>query len=382
MADRQEQFDRIVASLYEAMLDDSLWPSAAALIDEAVGMRGNHLVVAEGPNFLFQQLTYRGERREELERWFAEYAAARDPRIPRIYGLPHGRLIPVRAMYTEKELKTSFGFNELLVRGEAQSGLNVRMDGAGLTIAWVMANPYETPAQGWSSDQLAMLAGLLPHIRQFVRVRQVVADAEAMVATLGDLLDNAVLGVVQLDRQGAIVAANAVADEIVRRGDGLQARDRQLFARLNSDNTRLQALFSCALPRYGGWGLSGSMAIHRMSGAPYALHVCPVESRDASLGALGLAKVAAVVLIVDPEARPRLDPQRVASVLGLTRAEAKVAAALAEGYSVRDIAAAIHRAESTVRWNIKRIHAKLGVTRQADLVRMVLSAAGSVLAGR
>ena len=47
-ADRQEQFDRILAFLYEVVLDDSLWSSAAVLIDEAVGIRNNQLVVAEG----------------------------------------------------------------------------------------------------------------------------------------------------------------------------------------------------------------------------------------------------------------------------------------------------------------------------------------------
>ena len=35
---RQDQFDRIVAALHDAALDDTLWPSAAGLIDEAVGM--------------------------------------------------------------------------------------------------------------------------------------------------------------------------------------------------------------------------------------------------------------------------------------------------------------------------------------------------------
>ncbi len=62
-----------------------------------------------------------------------------------------------------------------------------------------------------------------------------------------------------------------------------------------------------------------------------------------------LPTVAAVVLIVDPAARPSFDSERVSIVLGLTPAEGRVAAALAGGASVRDIAATIHRAESTVR---------------------------------
>lgn len=77
---------------------------------------------------------------------------------------------------------------------------------------------------------------------------------------------------------------------------------------------------------------------------------------------------------VDPEAYPSIDPERVAETLGLTHAESRVAAALAEGATIREIAAATHRAESTVRELVKRIHVKLGISRRANLVRRVLSA--------
>ena len=45
----QDAFERIMASLYDAMLDDQRWPTVSALIDEACGLTGNSLMVAEGP---------------------------------------------------------------------------------------------------------------------------------------------------------------------------------------------------------------------------------------------------------------------------------------------------------------------------------------------
>ncbi len=41
--------ERILASLYDAMLDDTHWPATSALIDEACGIAGNALMVGEGP---------------------------------------------------------------------------------------------------------------------------------------------------------------------------------------------------------------------------------------------------------------------------------------------------------------------------------------------
>ena len=45
----QDAYERILASLYDAMLDDTHWPATSALIDEACGLTGNALLVAEGP---------------------------------------------------------------------------------------------------------------------------------------------------------------------------------------------------------------------------------------------------------------------------------------------------------------------------------------------
>ena len=50
-----------------------------------------------------------------------------------------------------------------------------------------------------------------------------------------------------------------------------------------------------------------------------------------------------------------------------------MAALLAEGMNIRQIAAATGRGENTIRTHLKHMFAKLGVSRQADLMRLVLS---------
>ncbi len=68
----QDAFERILASLYDARMEDTRWPATSALIDEACGLTGNALLVGEGPKndirVLFVGLYYRGQRRTDLER--------------------------------------------------------------------------------------------------------------------------------------------------------------------------------------------------------------------------------------------------------------------------------------------------------------------------
>ena len=67
----------------------------------------------------------------------------------------------------------------------------------------------------------------------------------------------------------------------------------------------------------------------------------------------------------------------VAAAFGLTRMESRVAVMLAKGKTVCRVAAVTGRGENTIRSHVQHIFAKLGVSRQADLVRLVLALGGA-----
>ena len=97
---------------------------------------------------------------------------------------------------------------------------------------------------------------------------------------------------------------------------------------------------------------------------------CPVGNAQADFGG---QRVAALVLVVDPASRPRIDPAWLAAALDLTPAEGRAAALLAEGRSVREIAASTAHQESYVRALLKQVYKKQGVPGQVALVQRVLA---------
>ena len=371
---RQDVYERILTSLYDAMLDDTHWPATSALIDEACGITSNCLLVGEGPPDDLRVLTvglyYRGQRHEDLEREYLEVYHPIDERIPRFRQLPDSHLVHVKDLYTAEELKTSPTYNEILLRSQYQNGLNVRLDGPDTShISWGLGDPVAS--DGWGSSEIAAIKRLLPHIRQFIRVRQALVRAEAHETTVTALLDNPRIGVLHLDRRGQIIAVNDRARSILRHGDGLSARDGVLLgARKAADRLRLEGLVAAALPVGGAIAVSGSMLLGRSSGLPpFVVHVKPVAVPQPDYGA---RHAAALVLIVEPGSQHRIDPGLVARTLGLTPMESRVAAGLAEGRSVDEMAGAMGNTKHAVYWHLQRIYRKLSISRQAELVRLVL----------
>ena len=374
----QETFERILASMHEAALDDTRWSSTSALIDDALGVHGNCLAFADLNSskelqFLFVGIFFRGQRHHELEREYIEDFYTLDERVPRFGKVPDSKLHHITDLFTEEELKKSLVYNDFSNRMHARNSINLRLDGPeGLSFCWGINDPVD--GGGWSSARLDSIRRLLPHIRQYMRVRQALGSAGALGASLTEMLDTTGAGIIQLDRHGRIVEMNDLARDLLRTGDGLFDARGSLFARRPEDNAKLQGVLDRALPPFGTQGVGGLTVVRRASALPLAVHVNPVDRQETDYG---VWPVAALVLVVDPVSRYRINPAMAEAVLGLTKMESQVAVLLAEGRSVSQIAAAFGRKESTIRWHVKQMSSKLGLTRQVDLVRLVLSLPGA-----
>ena len=370
---RQDLFESILASLHAGVLDDALWPETSGLIDEMCGVKGNHLVLGDGMthddiDIFFARFCYRGKRHAALEREYFGVWHALDERLPRIRTLPDSELAPVSSLFSEDEMKTSVLYNELMPRTDARNSLSVRLDGPdGSRIVWTIADPDD--GDGWSSERVGTIRRLLPHVRQFVRVRQALVDAWTRSGAAIELLDNVRVGVIQLDRRGRVTAANDRACTLLRRGDGLSDAGGRLRTSLSNEDATLRELLARALPFAGGPGASGSMLISRPKGrSRLALHVSPMPDAE---GVFERGGAGALVLVVNPADRAGIDPERVREALGLTPAESRIAVLLAQGKSIDAVAAETGRQPTTVKWHLRHIYDKCGLTRRIELAELV-----------
>ena len=368
---QQDSYDLALAALNEAAFDDTCWPEASKRMDEACGATGNIVVIGDevatgDVEISLARICFRGQRSAYWEGRYFGRLYAMDERIPRLRQLPPGELVDIRSLYTARERKESIVYNEM-VRAQTQHGLNMRLalpDGAKIT--WQIANP--AGGDDWVSDQLRMIEALKPHLLQFARVRRALVQADALGRSMDAVLENKRVGILQLDRSGRIVAANDTALAHLRSRQVLHDEDGLLHAASTTDDKKLRCLVAGALGRSGGFAAGGSIVLQRSHATtPFMVHVTPIASSGSDCG----AHVAALALLVDTGQRARVDPCLLTGVLGLTPAEAEVAALLAAGLTPQQASATSGRGEGTIRWHLHRIFGKLGIERQAHLVQLV-----------
>jgi len=376
----QDQYNAVVRMMAEAELDEASWPEASRRIDVGGGLVGSHLCVLRGESpdnaeFLFGRLYKRGEAHPELERTYVENYMAIDERLPRYFEMPDGVFSHVNALVPESVRRQSATYNEFLTPTGGGNSVIVHLAGPeGLHIAWSLVRDGQP--EDWSTDQIEWIRGLLPHVRHFVLVRRMLASADGIrVRSLLDLQLGGRVGAILLDRWGRIQDANDRARDMLRAKDGLGDHGGFLFPSRKADTSRLRRLLARVLPGADGEAEGGSMGIHRRSAPPLALYATPMSGAFSDFGP---GSVAALIMVADPLDKLEVDETQFPALLGLTPMQSRVAAFLTSGDTVQSISATLHLSPETVRWHIKQILGRLGLSRQADIIRLVLSTPGAL----
>jgi DNA-binding CsgD family transcriptional regulator len=169
-----------------------------------------------------------------------------------------------------------------------------------------------------------------------------------------------------LDGAGLVVMANSRAEQ--RAAQDLKLVHSRLRAADAASDRRLQALIAEAVaPRVAGTAPPEPIFIARREGRPIMVEALPATGpmRDV------FRRIAALVVITDLNARAKPADALIREAFGLTKAEGRLAAALAAGEDLRNAADCLGVAYETARVQLKAIFGKMQVSRQAELAAVL-----------
>jgi DNA-binding CsgD family transcriptional regulator len=218
-------------------------------------------------------------------------------------------------------------------------------------------------------EDKARLANLVPHIKQALTLAAQATRNEAEREIYEEGLDGLNIGVVVLDERGQLLRANPVACRLLTGGDGLRRSGRELEACTPSETRELRRLLSDATAESGG---VAAMSLSRPSGrrklAAVVRRIPMVEESE------GKARPACAIFLRDPDAPARPAHDMARQLFDFTPAEANFAVELVNGLSLDEAAIKLGIRRNTARAHLRSIFMKADVTRQSELIRVLLNA--------
>jgi DNA-binding CsgD family transcriptional regulator/PAS domain-containing protein len=213
---------------------------------------------------------------------------------------------------------------------------------------------------------------IAPHVRRSVLVGRLIDLKAAETATYADVLDSISAGVFLVDAGARIIHANIAGQVMLEAGDFLRAVDGRLAASDSETNKTLRGTIAAADSRDEAIGIKGiAVPLTARAGERYVAQVLPLASSKPQRASIIPSAVAILFVHKTALQAPSL-PEAIVKSYGLTPAELRVLLAIVELGGVPEVARALGLASSTVRTHVLRLYKKTGAGREADLVKLVV----------
>ncbi|HWE48920.1 MAG TPA: hypothetical protein VG273_03985 [Bryobacteraceae bacterium] len=357
--------DPLLDVLYEACGDESLWTeffSAAARAFDApiVGLIAQSR--AEGRYAVAGGFGVD----EKASRLYNEYWAGKDPWYLALKERQATEWIGRGTdLLPQRQFESTEYYNDYHKRWAStlfQCGIVYLKAGATM----VLTLQRERNRGDFVEDEIRSLQELFPHLRRALSIHRNVLDLKQTVSVTGSLADVLDIGVLGVDHGLMIKFANSVAESMLKSADLLTTRDGRL-ATCDSDSTdalarAVRAALGCAPATPAGASL-------RIRNRDRTLHLTVLPTAPSRT--ILMESSTALVMISDPEAAPATRERILGQLFQLTPAEIRVAMLLVGGMEPNEIAEKSRTTSSTVRFQLKVIYRKTGVSRQSQLVRLI-----------
>lgn len=357
----QEAFDRLVRTIYSSAIGTQDWESLLQLLRCGFGGSDAALLAWDAAAARPRLCATRAEPAAEYMRHWDGLNILKDPGIR----LPAGTVTPDAALRPREELERSDYYNGFLLPYDMAHLLVMKLCSSvhGDTVVNVTRS---FGGGDFPPSAFRLARRLIPHfqcaVAQAGRLQWSSLNAGCI-----DLLP---IAVIMLDRGRRPIHVNPAAAALLARQDGLEIGAQGLAAGRLEDTRRLAAVVAAAVA-----GRGGALRVPRPSGKrAFAVLASPL---DVTFDWLHRPQPAAMLSIVDPQAKAVPHARQLRELYGLTASEAALALRIARGDELREAAAALGITVLSARQYLGRVFRKTGTSRQHDLAGLLAGLGGA-----
>ncbi|MCC6075436.1 helix-turn-helix transcriptional regulator [Pseudomonas sp. GCM10022188] len=362
------EYDRLVASLYDAALDSRLWNIPMEHLRELFQANYVTLILRIPDQSDAGLMIVAGNIEGEGKVTYLTYPHSSTPFINQ----PADKVFTVDDLMSEKDWRASSYFQHWCCPKDVfhVMGVDIATPDSG-KLRFRITRPESAPA--FSARDRALCELILPHLRRALNMHNQLDRSQSMGTLYSQAISRLSVATIVLDESGRVLQHNPIAQELLTSADGLKLVAGRLEASYPSDNRELQRLVRGAFARQGKESppIAEAVSITRPSGQVSLVVV--VESVPSLEWAESKGQPAVVVYIRDAVGKSLASTAVPKQLFNLTPAETALSLELANGLSLEEAAEKLNIRRNTARAHLRAIFSKTGVRRQTELVRVMLN---------
>ena len=236
----------------------------------------------------------------------------------------------------------------------------------------------DTSLGSYGELEKSIVARMSNHIVRAVNIYQDQLNRSSHFNIYTSTAEQLPLGIIALNDKGRIINGNTTADLILGKSDCLIRDGQQIVLFDSEDGKQLNQLIQSVITKtlYGSEMEQESMRVKRKFDGGY-IYVL-VRSLQNHTGVSGSQVPKIAVYLSEDETVYAPPVKLLRQLFGLTKAEALLVLHMVRGLSLGDACIELGRSHNTGRSQLSSIFSKVGVNKQAELVRTVYNSVASL----
>lgn len=230
--------------------------------------------------------------------------------------------------------------------------------------------------KNFDEHELAAMRVLLPHLERAFQLYASLLDTGLESKVMAAAVNRIARNLIVTNRELELVFANQAARELLAANAGLSVDKHGCLKAATAADTKVLAARVAQICELDGDSPGEAIRLNRRGERlPLEVLIAPFENDDFRTFT---EHPLALMFVTDPEQTAEAGDGVLMQMYGMTPAEARFAALLAEHDDMRTVCSLLGIQESTGRTHLKRVYSKTGTNRQSALVKLILGGPASI----
>jgi DNA-binding CsgD family transcriptional regulator len=368
-----DELSALIGGIYAAAMDGAGWSGFLQRLSRSLGIEAASFVISD-PRIGHSSVTA-PDADPAVIAAYTRHWWEHDPTALATNTVAPGVVTTLEYTGRERFLKSAY-YNEFWRQsglGADRAAANLVTDGGAFVSIALHAKPRRDEI---TAETTATLSRIVPHLIQAVAIQRRFWRLELERTALGQIGGNTNMGFFVVDAGARVIHCDGRGRGML--GGLLRLDEDVLLAGTDDTTATLHAMIaSCAgmsaeRPSGGRMGGNGVLPGFAIEVVPFPRGLLAADRYE-----LRHTRPVALVLVKDLAAEAQNRRIQLQARFGLTAAESAIALEMLGGDGRDAAAARLGISVSTVRTHLSRIFEKTGVNRQAELVRLLLTAIGN-----
>lgn len=373
-----EQIQQLITHIYDAALDPAHWEKTLESLSHILKAEQAYLRILNLASNHIQR-SYSYNKDNHWTQAYCDYFIHHDPWLNSILSAKNTVIGCTHHYITDKKYEKMEFHRDFVLPQGTHYGLGGKIHIKNNISCYLALNRARNK-DGFENIYHETLLSLTPHLQKALLINEKTRNIAFEHSLLRDALNQIHSPLMLVDKNRKILFINSQAEHLINQQPGICIRNNQVTILSNDDNNKLKKLIRSAIGKNASTFLSQGSSMcctNPTTQSTISILISPVNPEMVNIDTQ--SDETALLLLSTNQNQKSFSTELLTDLYNFTPAEARLTSHLCQGFTLDEIAEKLSLSKNTLRSQLRSTFNKSGVSRQAELIRMVNSGPAGVI---